>query len=90
MVPAILRHEVGLVASPGVRYKLTVEGVGSLRFLLSNVDGSPREAGLKPTLGSTTEDIPCQAAEDAKKMAILLAGPSGEDPPEGRRRQTQR
>jgi len=40
--------------------------------------------------GSTTQEIPCQATEDAKKMAILLASPSGEEPPEGRRRQTQR
>ncbi len=32
--------------------------------------------------GSTTEELPCQATEDAKNMAILLAGPSGEDPPE--------
>jgi hypothetical protein len=38
--------------------------------------------------GSTTEEIPCQTTDHAKKMAILLAGPSGEDPPEGRRRQT--
>jgi len=30
--------------------------------------------------GSTTEETPCQATEDAKKMAILLASPSGEDP----------
>jgi hypothetical protein len=30
--------------------------------------------------GSTTAELPCQATEDAKKMAILLAGPSGEDP----------
>ena len=37
--------------------------------------------------GSTTEDLPCQATEDAKKVAILLACPSGEDPPEGRQRQ---
>ena len=36
--------------------------------------------------GSTTEDLPCQATEDAKKMAILLASPSGEEPPEGPRR----
>ncbi len=38
--------------------------------------------------GSTTEETPCQVTEDAKEMAILLAGPSGEDPPEGRRRQS--
>jgi hypothetical protein len=30
--------------------------------------------------GSTTKELPCQATEDAKKMAILLAGPSGEEP----------
>jgi hypothetical protein len=36
--------------------------------------------------GSTTEELPCQTTEDAKTMAILLASPSGEDPPEGRRR----
>ncbi len=40
--------------------------------------------------GSTTEDLPYQRVEDAKKMAILLASPSGEDPSEGRQRQTQR
>ena len=35
--------------------------------------------------GSTTEDLPCQATEDAKMMAILLASPSGEEPPEAMR-----
>ena len=40
--------------------------------------------------GSTAEELPCQTTEDAKTMAILLASPSGEEPPEGRRRQTQR
>ena len=30
--------------------------------------------------GSTTAEIPGQRTEDAKKMAILLACPSGEDP----------
>ena len=30
--------------------------------------------------GSTTEELPCQRTEDAKKMAILLTSPSGEEP----------
>jgi hypothetical protein len=38
--------------------------------------------------GSTTEEIPCQATEDAKKMAILLTSPLRRGAPEGRQRQT--
>ena len=40
--------------------------------------------------GSATADLPCQVTEDAKMMAILLACPSGEDSPEGRRRHPRR
>ena len=46
--------------------------------------------------GSTTEELPYQATEDAKTMAILLASPSGEEPlrapggpPEANRTQTK-
>ena len=34
--------------------------------------------------GSTTEDLPCQATEDAKKVAIPETCPSGEEPPEAK------